>query len=102
LRSRDPLGPLSWFEVPDLFDPARRADIERRCDSANFLQLHDDVWRRAGVPHRLGPPEGSMLDVLFKRHNVPDWFSERIDCDELNRWVRHLYQSIDTLQKSSG
>jgi hypothetical protein len=102
LRTQGPLGPLTWFEVPDLFDPARTADLEARCNPATFLQLHDDVWRRAGVPHRLGPPEGSLLDVLFKQHNFPEWFSERIDGDELNRWVLHLYQSIDNLQKVSG
>jgi Glycosyltransferase sugar-binding region containing DXD motif len=102
LRTRDPLGPLSWFEVPDLFNPAKRADIETRCVSAIFLQLHDEVWRRAGVPHRLGPPEGSMLDALFEQHNVPEWFSERIDCDELNRWLHHLYQSMSIRQKPSS
>jgi hypothetical protein len=102
LRTQGPLGPLTWFEVPDLFDPAKTADLEARCNPATFLQLHDDVWRRAGVPHRLGPPEGSLLDVLFKQHNFSEWFSERIDGDELNRWVRHLYQSIDNLQKVSG
>jgi hypothetical protein len=102
LRARAPLGPVSWFEVPDLFDPAKCAEIEARCASARFLQLHDEVWRRAGVPHRLGPPEGSVLDVLFKQHSVADWFSERIDCDELNRWVRHMHESIAIRRQNSS
>jgi len=96
-----PLGPLGWFDVPDLFDAAKTDDLRQRCNSETFLQLHDDVWRRAGVPHRLGPPEGSLLDVLFRQHNFEEWFSERIDAGELNRWVRHLYQSIDGLRKLS-
>jgi hypothetical protein len=94
LRERQPLGPLSWFETSDLFNPAKCAEIQTRCTSARFLQLHDDAWRRAGVPHRLGPPEGSILDVLFRQHGVADWFSERIDGDELNRWLRHMHECI--------
>ena len=98
-RNRGPLGPVSWFDVPDLFDPTKRADIQRLCKSADFLQLHDDVWRRAGVPHRLGPPEGSALDRLFHQHDLAEWFNERIDFDELNRWISHMYESVSIRQK---
>jgi Glycosyltransferase sugar-binding region containing DXD motif len=98
-RRRGALGPVSWFDVPDLFDPAKRADIERSCQSADFLQLHDDVWRRAGVPHRLGPPEGSALDQLFQQHGLAEWFNERIDFGELNRWITHMYEAVSIRQK---
>ncbi len=100
--TRGPLGPVSWFDVPDLFDPKKRADIENLCKSADFLQLHDDVWRRAGVPHRLGPPEGSALDQLFEQHDLAEWFIERIDFDELRRWITHMYEAISIRQKLSS
>jgi mannosyltransferase OCH1-like enzyme len=98
-RRRGPLGPVSWFDVPDLFDPGKCAAIESLCESADFLRLHDEVWRRAGVPHRLGPPEGSALDHLLQKHDFAEWFSERIDFDELNRWITHMYEAVSIRQK---
>jgi hypothetical protein len=93
-RSRAPLGPLSWFEVPDLFNPARADELNRKCNDFYFLTLHDDVWRRAGVPHDLAPPEGSLLYSLLARRPVNARFTGRIAFNELNRWIAHMYQCV--------
>lgn len=93
-RSRGPLGPLSWFDVPALFDPARANELNRKCNDFYFLHLHDDAWRRAGVPHDLAPPEGSLLDALFARHAINTRFSTRIAFNDLNRWPAHMYQCV--------
>jgi mannosyltransferase OCH1-like enzyme len=99
LHLREPLGPISWFDVPALFSPSQREHLERLCQSAQVLQFHDDVWRRSGVPQWLGPPEGSLLDSLFQRHNVTTWFPERMNFDEANRWISHMYECVMMRQK---
>jgi hypothetical protein len=93
-RSRQPLGPVSWFEVPNLFDPANAGELHRKCNDFCFLQLHDEVWRRAGVPHDLAPPQGSFLYEMFVRHPVNPRFPAEISFSDLNRWVAHMYQSV--------
>jgi hypothetical protein len=30
-HSRGPLGPISWFQVPALFDPSQRHQLEKLC-----------------------------------------------------------------------
>jgi mannosyltransferase OCH1-like enzyme len=94
LHSRPPLGPVAWFDVPVLFSASHREHLERLCLSAPVLQLHDDVWRRSGVPQRLGPPEGSLLDSLFQQHDVATWFPERMNFEEANRWICHMYECV--------
>ena len=91
---RAPLGPVSWFDVPVLFDPAQRDRLERLCQSEQVLHLHADVWLRSGVPLRHGPPEGSLLDALLDRHDVVAWFSDRMTFAEVNRWICHMYECV--------
>jgi hypothetical protein len=93
-RSRPPLGPVSWFEVPALFDPSQREKLEALCRGADILQLHDDVWRRSGLPQRLGPPRGSFLDRLFERHDIDAGFVDHLQFDEVSRWIRHMYECV--------
>jgi hypothetical protein len=93
-HSREPLGSVSWLDVPALFDPARRGQLERLCQSEQVLHLHADVWLRSGVPQRLGPPEGSLLDTLFATHDFSPWFSDRMVFDEVNRWIQHMYECV--------
>jgi hypothetical protein len=93
-RSRGPLGPVSWFDVPDLFDPAQHDRLERLCQSEQFLHLHGDVWQRSGVPQRYGPPESSLLDVLFRQQDMMPWFPARMTFAEVNRWIRHMYECV--------
>lgn len=93
-HTRQSLGPVSWYDVPDLFNPACADELNRKCNDFCFLQLHDEVWRRAGVPHNLAPPEGSFLDGLFVRHAINAHFPAKMAFGELNRWIAHMYQSV--------
>lgn len=93
-RRRETLGPLSWFEVPTLFDPAYAGELNRKCNGFCFFQIHDEVWRRAGVPHNLAPPEGSFLASLLAKHETEARFPARIAFNEVNRWLAHMYQCV--------
>ena len=93
-HSRQPLGPISWFDVPALFDPSRRDQLESLCRQVDILQLHDDVWRRSGLPQRLGPPRGSFLDSLFETYKIDVWFADNMHFDEVNRWIQHVYECV--------
>ena len=91
---RRPLGPVSWFDVPPLFDPLQCDRLERLCQPEQVLHLHADAWLRSGVPQRLGPPEGSLLDSLLAHHEVMPWFPDRMTFNEVNRWIRHMYECV--------
>jgi hypothetical protein len=93
-RSQDPLGPISWFDVADLFSPAHADDLIQKCLNFDFLHLHDDVWRRAGIPHDLGPPENSLLDRILTAHETGMRFGARMSQGDLNRWLAHMYQCV--------
>jgi hypothetical protein len=56
--------------------------------------LHSDVWLRSGVPQRYGPPESSLLDVLFRQQDMVPWFPDRMTFAEVNRWIRHMYECV--------
>ncbi|MBN8966846.1 MAG: hypothetical protein J0G95_00055 [Rhizobiales bacterium] len=90
----EPLGPVSWFTVPDLFDPAKADRLSRQAAAARFLRLQDEVWRRAGIPAWLAPPEGSFLGVLLQRHGIDTGFPASMEFPELNRWIRHMYRAV--------
>jgi hypothetical protein len=94
ILSRMSLGPVSWFDVPDLFDPNRAEILNRLCKDFHFLHLHDDVWRRAGIPHDLAPPDGSFLDGQIRKYAAGADFPAKISFRELNRWVAHMYQCV--------
>lgn len=94
IQNRMPLGPVSWFDVPDLFDPNSAERLNRLCKDFHFLHLHDEVWRRAGIPHDLAPPEGSLLDGQIQKFGVSADFPAKISFSELNRWVAHMYQCV--------
>ncbi|MDO8980243.1 MAG: glycosyltransferase [Afipia sp.] len=98
IRNRVPLGPVSWFDVPDLFEPNSAERLNRLCKDFCFLHLHDDVWRRAGIPHDLAPPEGSFLDGQVRKYGVGADFPAKISFRELNRWVAHMYQCLSQRQ----
>lgn len=93
-RNSQSLGPLSWFDVPDLFDPACSEELNRKCNDFRFFQIHDEVWRRAGVPHNLAPPEGSFLASLLAKHETDARFPARMAFNEVNRWLAHMYQCV--------
>lgn len=76
-----------------LFDPARADRVEDKLADSLFLDLHQDAWLRAGVPRELGPPLGSYLDRLFKRHEIGWPFAARIEFGDLRRWFAHMYRA---------
>jgi hypothetical protein len=86
--------PVSWFDVLDLFDPAQAVEVAERCAGKAFLELHMDVWLRAGVPGLLGPPQGSFLDRLFHQHKVGFHFPEQMQFGDARRWIIHFYECL--------
>jgi hypothetical protein len=89
----DAVSPISWFDVEVLFDPARADMLEDQLKGGLFLDLHQEAWLRAGVPRELGPPLGSYLDRLFKRHEIGWPFAARIEYGDLRRWLAHMYRT---------
>jgi hypothetical protein len=61
-------------------------------DGKPFLDLHMDVWLRAGVPNFLGPPRGCFLDRLFERHDFPLIFLTHMEFSDVRRWITHMYE----------
>jgi len=86
--------PVSWFDVDVLFDPARADMVEDTLKGGVFLDLHQEAWWRAGVPRELGPPLGSYLDRLFKRHGTGWLFAARVEYGDLRRWFAHMVLTI--------
>jgi len=89
----DNLGPISWLNVPDLFNPEKHDELYRSAADARFLHLQDEVWRRAGIPSGLAPPEGSYLAELLGRQGIGAAFPAKMTFDQVNRWVRHMYRA---------
>jgi hypothetical protein len=87
------VSPVSWRDVEMLFDPARAGMLEEKLEGGLFLDLHQEVWLRAGVPRTLGPPPGCYLDRLFERHEIGWPFAARIEYSDLRRWLAHMYQT---------
>lgn len=93
-----PLDMLSWFEVADLFSPGSAGKLNRKCNDFHFVHLHDDVWRRAGIPHHLAPPEGSFLDGQVEKYGLVADFPAKISFGDVNRWLAHMYQCLSLRQ----
>jgi len=88
------VSPVAWLDVEMLFDPARADMLEEKLQGRLFLDLHQEIWLRAGVPRTLGPPLGSYLDRLFKRHETGWPFAARIEYGDLRRWLAHMYHMM--------
>ncbi len=56
----EPLGPVSWFNVPDLFDPSKAIDLSEKCAKSRLLHLQGDVWRRADSRFIWRRPQGRI------------------------------------------
>ncbi len=91
LKPVDQVSPLSWFDVASLFDPDRVDTVTKKLQGKVFLDLHQEVWLRAGIPDYLAPPRGSWLDRLFEKHDVGLVFPARMDFGDVKRWLAHMY-----------
>ena len=65
-----PTNPIPWFEVAMLFDPSRAEEVRSHCSKSLALDLHDEVWRGAGIPRELAPPENSFIELALRRHQM--------------------------------
>ena len=86
-RPRTDSSPIAWFELPMLFDPSRADEVRDRCTAAYALDLHDEVWRGAGIPFKLAPPEGSYIDLALRQHDLGLHFAARMDFADAARWI---------------
>ncbi len=85
------VSPLGIRDVLPLFDPSQTQELAHNTARSPFFDLHSDVWYRAGVPDYLGPPEGSYLDALFRKHDVGFQFATRMQFSDVRRWFSHMY-----------
>ena len=92
------LEPVSWFDVVDLFNPDSAEELNRKCNDFHFIHLHDEVWRRAGIPHHLAPPEGSFLENRIAKFGLAADFPAKISFGDVNRWLAHMYQCLGQRQ----
>lgn len=86
--------PIPWYEVDLLFDPDRAEEIRSRCADSLALDLHDEVWRGAGIPYDLAPPEHSFIDLAFRQYDVGAGFCGRMNVTDVTAWIEHLRVSI--------
>ena len=93
-RPRTDSSPIAWFELPMLFDPSRADEVRDRCTAAYALDLHDEVWRGAGIPFKLAPPEGSYIDLALRQHDPGLHLPGRMDFADAARWIENLRNSI--------
>ena len=91
IRPVDQVSPVSWFDVACLFDPDQAGTVAQKLQGKTFLDLHQEVWLRAGMPDYLAPPRGSWLDRLFEKHDIGLAFPARMDFADVKRWLAHMY-----------
>lgn len=91
LQPVEQVSPVSWFDVANLFDPDQADAVTQKLQGKCFLDLHQEVWLRAGIPDYLAPPRGSWLDRLFEKHDIGLVFPARMDFGDVKRWLAHMY-----------
>jgi hypothetical protein len=70
--------PIDFLDVPAMFDPLRRDELNERIADSDFVHLWNEYWRRVRIPKVLGPPKGSFLDDLFARFDFSFEDEERL------------------------
>ena len=69
------LYPIHFTEAVKALNPAETEGLRARIDGADFYHLWNEMFRRAGIRKDHAPPEGSLLDDLFKKHGITVDFS---------------------------
>jgi Protein of unknown function (DUF707) len=93
-RPRTETSPIPWFELTLLFDPAREGEARQRCSNSIAVDLHNELWRGAGIPRHLAPPEGSFIDACLRLHDLGTNFLARMNYADVALWIEHLSSSI--------
>jgi hypothetical protein len=93
--------PIPFHEVRALFLPERREELEQRTAGADFLHLWHELWRRVRIPKEYGPPEGSFLDALFRRFDMPLTSQARLPARAVESWFC-TYQLTRQLERRFG
>jgi hypothetical protein len=60
----------------------------------SIIDLHDEMWRGAGIPHHLAPPQGSFLDLALARYGARAHFAARMHYTDVALWIQHLRTNI--------
>jgi hypothetical protein len=77
---------IGFREVPAMFDPRRRDELNERVAGSDFVHLYNEYWRRVRIPKDLGPPVGSFLDGLFARFGFSFDHEARLSADAVAAW----------------
>src|SRR5260221_174909 len=70
IRPQSSAYEIASAEIPLLFDPGHREELDERIANSDFVHLWNEVWRWARIPKNFGPPAGSFLDGLFRRFGM--------------------------------
>ncbi|MFT4118561.1 hypothetical protein [Bradyrhizobium sp.] len=88
-QAMDTTYPLSALDVPAMFDPAKRDQLQARCAKSTFVHLFNETWRRAGIPDYLGPPAGSYIDGILRQYGFESPLP-RMELGHVLRWTAYL------------
>jgi hypothetical protein len=97
--------PIGWKEVPALFDPARRTEVETLSRSSDFIHLFNEVWRGSGIPRDGAPPEGCFLDGLLNAHGQSPrgpGLPGRMQFPDVERWIINRNRRIELEQENAA
>jgi mannosyltransferase OCH1-like enzyme len=104
IRPRSSAYAIGSHEIPAMFDPRRRDELDERVAGSDFVHLCNEYWRRVRIPKDLGPPAGSFLDGLFARFGFSFDDEARLSADAVAAWFeesRFLVQVRQHLRMKS-
>jgi uncharacterized RmlC-like cupin family protein len=93
--------PVRPTEVAWLFLPEHREELEDRIAGADFVHFWNQIWRRVRIPKELGPPEGSLLDGLFRTFGLRVAPGARMSAEAVKSWFRE-YLVVEDAKRASG
>jgi hypothetical protein len=86
VRPRSSAYEITYDEIPAMFDPYMREELEERVANSDFVHLWNEIWRRVRIPKSYGPPKGSFLDGLFRRFGMDFSAEARLSADTIAAW----------------
>jgi len=88
VRPRSSAYEIVSAEIPLMFDPGQREELDERVAHSDFVHLWNEVWRWARIPKNFGPPVGSFLDGLFRRFDMTFAEDARLSAESVAVWFR--------------